>query len=127
MQTTVNVPHELVDVFRAELADTVAQAADRYAEAARSERADREGCLVDLREATELHDAAPYGPGDVTGGPVALAATARGVLIQLTEDLADVANRAELDPDLITMLAEQVKGWGGQVARLEREARDGVA
>ncbi len=120
MQSTVKVPVELGDVFSSELATTAAEAAQAYAEAQRLRPDDVEACKADLDQALELEAKAP-GAGEVTGPTAPLAATARGVLLELVEELSLRADDRQLDVDRITGLADSISGWAVEVGRLEAE------
>ena len=120
MQTTVNVPAGLIDVFRSELEATAAQAADTYAETRRMRPEETERRKVELEQALAVE--APESPGDLTGPAHVIASTARGVLLDLVADLSNEADRPTLDTDLMVQLAGQVAGWVLEVDRLEAEA-----
>lgn len=120
MQSTGNVPADLIEVFRFELAETTTQAADTYAEARRLRPEESDRPKAELEQALAVE--APEAPGDLTGPAHTIASTARGVLLDLVADLSNEADRATLDADRVQLLAGQVGTWSVEVARLEAEA-----
>lgn len=120
MQSTVNVPADLIEVFRSELETTRAEAARSWAEAKQLGLEGSDGEKARLEQALAVEG--PEAPGDLTGPAHTLASTGRGVLHELVADLSNEADRATLDTDLMQRLARLVATWSVEVARLEAEA-----